>query len=103
MVEYFEGLQAVHLLLLPGWISWACKGWPCGCSLTTILMVKFPVPTSSLKCAMSFAALVGGLMGALRRLKPLALFFVGWCASCNNDSRLRPFPPSLVGWYYGEL
>ena len=47
-------------------------------------MVKFPFPTSSLKCAMSVAALLGGMLGALSRLRPLPLSLVGWCASCNN-------------------
>ena len=47
-------------------------------------MVKFPFPTSSMKCAMSVAALPGGMLGAHSRLRPLPLSLVGWCASCNN-------------------
>ena len=49
-------------------------------------MVKFPYPTSSLKCAMSVAALPRGMLGARSRLRPLPLSLVGWCASCNNNN-----------------
>ena len=49
-------------------------------------MVKFPFPTRSLKCAMSVAALPGGMLGARRTLRPLPLSLVGWCASFNNNN-----------------
>ena len=47
-------------------------------------MVKFPYPTSSLKCAMSVVAFPGGMLGARSRLRSLPLSLVGLCASCNN-------------------
>ena len=47
-------------------------------------MVKFPFPTSFLKCAMSVAAFPGGMLGARSRLRPLPQILVGWCVSCNN-------------------
>ena len=49
-------------------------------------MVKFPFPTSFLKCAMSVAALPGEMLGALSRLRPIPLSLVGWCASCDNNN-----------------
>ena len=61
-------------------------------------MVKFPFPTSSLKCAMSFVAFPGGMLGACSRLRPLSISLIGWCASCNtsnnnnnNNSKLWDF------------
>ena len=47
-------------------------------------MIKFPFPTSSLKCAMSVAAFPGGMLGARTRLRHHLLSLVEWCASCNN-------------------
>ena len=49
-------------------------------------MVKFPFPSSSLKCAMSVAAFLGGMLGARSRLRLLPLSLVGWCASCNKNN-----------------
>ena len=49
-------------------------------------MVKFPFPTSSLKCAMSDAAFPDGMLGARSRLKPLPLSLTGWYATCNNSN-----------------
>ena len=46
-------------------------------------MVKFPFPTSSLKCAMSVEALSGGMLRACSRLRPLPLSLVGWYVICN--------------------
>ena len=39
-----------------------------------------------MKCAMSVAALPGGMLGDRSRLRPLPLSLVGWCASCNNNN-----------------
>ena len=50
-----------------------------------MIMVKFSFPTSSLKCAMSFAALPGGMLGARGKQRPLPLSLVGRCASCNDN------------------
>ena len=49
-------------------------------------MVKFPFPTSSLKCVMSVAAFPSGMLGTRSRLRPLPLSLVGWCASCYNNN-----------------
>ena len=74
----FRDFRGLYIsFLLPDWTSWASKGWPCGCSLKSILMVKFTFPTSSLKYAMSVVALPGGMLGARSRLKFLPLSLVG--------------------------
>ena len=49
-------------------------------------MVKFPFPTSFLKCAMSVADFPGGMLGARSRLRPFPLSLIGWCSSCNNNN-----------------
>ena len=79
--------MAVHPLLLPDRISWTSKGWPCGCCLKSILMVKFPFPTISFKCAMSVVVLPAGMLEGCNRLRPLPLSLVGWCASCNDNTK----------------
>ena len=61
-------------------------------------MAKFPFPTSSLKCAMSVAALPGGVLGARNRLKPLPLSLVGWCANCNFIKGPNIFKVSYREW-----
>ena len=50
-----------------------------------IIIIIIIIIISFLKCAMSGAALPGGMLGAYRSPRPLPLSLVGWCVSCNNN------------------
>ena len=77
---------AVHPLLLPGMISWASKGWPCGRFLKSILMVKlnfhhrFP-EMCNICCGLTWRD-VGNPYHAETPFTVVSL----WCASCYNDN-----------------